>query len=194
MWIARAPGAFAAWCTRPPIVVVERLFYLFKAVQAAVFLIWCWVFGEGSLWPTNRNLPVLVIAVGMILIGQVLSTAVFVRLGRVGVFYGDRFGHEVPWCRAFPFTLLAHPQYAGALMTIWGVFAIMRFPHDDWSVVPLLETVFYTAGTWWETRRGSAKRDDERLRAVHGHFDRPRVHGTDLGEPWPRLERRLVDE
>jgi methylene-fatty-acyl-phospholipid synthase len=157
--IARAPGAFRAWCARPPlarlggpVAVVERLFYLFKLLQAVVVVGWCFLAGDGSLWPTARDPWVLGAAGAAILAGQVLTTAVFWRLGRVGVFYGDRFGHEVARCEAFPFSLLAHPQYVGAVLTIWGVFAIARFPGDDWFLIPALETAYYAVGTWLEGR------------------------------------------
>jgi len=53
-------------------------------------------------------------------------------------------------CRAFPFSLLSHPQYVGTVLTIWGAFLLLRFPHDDWYALPVLETIYYTAGAWFE--------------------------------------------
>jgi hypothetical protein len=53
----------------------------------------------------------------------------------------------------FPFSLLAHPQYVGTLLTIWGGFTLVRFPRDDWWALPLLETVYYLGGMWLETPR-----------------------------------------
>src|SRR5262245_34427204 len=74
-----------------------------------------------------------ILGLGLALIagGQTLNLSVFYRLGKVGVFYGDRFGHQVPWCQGVPFSLFKHPQYAGTL-PIWGFFLVVRFPHDDW--------------------------------------------------------------
>jgi phosphatidyl-N-methylethanolamine N-methyltransferase len=66
------------------------------------------------------------------------------------VFYGDKFGYEVCWCRKFPFSLLKHPQYVGALLSIWGFFLAMRFPHEDWYILPALETVYYSLGAYFE--------------------------------------------
>ena len=60
----------------------------------------------------------------MVVVGQALNFGVFYRLGAIGVFFGDRLGHEVPWCRAFPFSWIAHPQYAGTVLTIWGLFLV----------------------------------------------------------------------
>jgi methylene-fatty-acyl-phospholipid synthase len=157
VWIARAPGSFRAWCALPavaglgePVVIVRRLFYAFKVLQALVFLGWCVLHGDGSLMPTARDPAVLGLAAAAIAAGQVLNWSVFYRLGWVGAFFGDRLGHEVRWCREFPFSLLSHPQYVGTVLTIWGFFAIMRFPHDDWYVLPLLETGYYLLGGYLE--------------------------------------------
>ena len=159
VWIARSPKAFGAWCARPvvarlgePVAVVRGLFCAFKALQAAVFLGWCYVHGHGSLAPTARDPIVLGVAGAAIIAGQLLNWSVFYRLGRVGAFFGDRLGYDVPWCREFPFSLLSHPQYVGTVLTIWGFFALMRFPRDDWYVLPILETVYYLAGGYLEER------------------------------------------
>jgi phosphatidyl-N-methylethanolamine N-methyltransferase len=153
VWIARAPDEFRAWCKRPaiarlgePVVVVRALFYAFKVLQLAVFLGWCWLHGGGSLAPTARDGTVLGLAAAAIVAGQTLNWSVFYRLGWVGAFFGDRLGHAVPWCREFPFSLLAHPQYVGTVLSIWGFFAIMRSPQADWYVLPVIETIYYFAG------------------------------------------------
>jgi methylene-fatty-acyl-phospholipid synthase len=75
---------------------------------------------------------------------------VFRRLGEVGVFYGNRFGYDVPWSEQFPFSVLKHPQYVGATLSIWGFFLMMRFPHNDWLMLPSLETVYYILGSYFE--------------------------------------------
>jgi methylene-fatty-acyl-phospholipid synthase len=155
VWISRAPGSFRRWCGRPviaglgsPIAIVRMLFVIFKLVQGAVFLGWCVALGGGL----PGVAPGLAASVGggLILLGQGLSTLVFYRLGRVGTFFGDRLGYDVPWCRDFPFSVLAHPQYVGAVLTIWGVFLLARFPHEDWVLLPILETILYIAGTQLE--------------------------------------------
>jgi hypothetical protein len=157
LWIWRAPAAFQAWCRRPaliwigePVDVLRFLFFFFKILQFAVFVGWCYFFGNGSLSPLNGNLWSLGLGAALMVAGQTLNLSVFYRLGKVGVFYGDKFGYEVPWCRAFPFSLFKHPQYAGALLSIWGFFLVMRFPHDDWYIVPALESVYYSLGAYFE--------------------------------------------
>src|SRR5262245_28937121 len=155
VWIARAPARFMAWCGRPaiarlgePVAIVEKLFYAFKVLQAAVFVAWCWLHADGA--PVAPSALVTVLAGAAIVVGQILNLTVFYRLGRMAVFFGDRLGYDVPWCRAFPFSLVDHPQYIGAVLTIWGFFLFARFPHGDWYLLPALETVYYVIGALLE--------------------------------------------
>jgi methylene-fatty-acyl-phospholipid synthase len=155
-WVWHRPKAFAELCARAPFAALQSpvdalhyLFWGFKVLQVFLFLAWCWFWGDGSLWPDT---PGLMTVVGLALIGsgQVLNLGVFHRLGKNGVFYGNRFGYAVPWCSRFPFSVLRHPQYVGTVLSIWGFFLMMRFPHRDWAMLPLLETAYYAAGGYVE--------------------------------------------
>lgn len=166
VWIARTPEAFRRWCAHPlvaglgePVVIVRELFYGFKAVQLAVFVGWCYLHGEGSLAPADHDVAVLG-GGALILAGQALNVSVFYRLGAAGVFYGDRLGYEVPWCRDFPFSVLSHPQYVGTVLSIWGFFLALRFPSDDWILLPALETVYYAVGTHLEEAPSRQRREE----------------------------------
>jgi methylene-fatty-acyl-phospholipid synthase len=106
--------------------------------------------GNGSLWPASGNPLPVAIGLFLIAIGQVFNIGVFYRLGSNGVFYGNRFGFEITWNSAFPFSLLKHPQYVGAVLSIWGFFIAMRFPRSDWYVLPCLETSYYFLGAYFE--------------------------------------------
>jgi methylene-fatty-acyl-phospholipid synthase len=157
VWYAcvwRAPDAFKAWCARSalgePVDVMRLSFFGFKILQCSVFLAWCLIHGDGSLLPLGGNALSLAAGTGLVVAGQILNVSVFYRLGKVGVFYGNKLGYRVPWCRKFPFSCLRHPQYVGALLAIWGLFLIMRFPHDDWYLLPALETVYYTLSAYAE--------------------------------------------
>jgi len=72
------------------------------------------------------------------------------------LFFGDRLGYEAPWCSAFPFSVLPHPQYLGAVVAIWAFFAVMRYPHPDWYLLPVVETMYYVAGATLEERAQGA--------------------------------------
>ena len=156
-WIWRHPESFHAFCNHPaaallgePIEALEKLFYGFKCIQLSVFFGWCIYFGD-TLVPLPSDNAIAVAAGSLlILIGQTLNFGVFYRLGRVGVFYGNKFGYQVPWCDGFPFSMFKHPQYIGTLISIWGFFLAIRFPHSDWIVLPMLQTAYYTLGAYVE--------------------------------------------
>jgi phosphatidyl-N-methylethanolamine N-methyltransferase len=148
----RFQDAVSGWMgpAAEPVAALANLFTLFKVIQATVFLGWCLHFGGGRLLPADAAPAVLATGVALIVVGQVLNAAVFVRLGVTGVFYGNRFGHAVRWRYGFPFSWLRHPQYVGTVATIWGIFLALRFPHADWIVLPILETAYYVIGAFLE--------------------------------------------
>jgi phosphatidyl-N-methylethanolamine N-methyltransferase len=158
--IARRPDLFLALYARfdpkrtsSAVTVVERLFFAFKGLQFGLFIAWCYVHGGRFPFPAPHGPFVTALSWALAAAGQVLVVSTFYRLGRTGVFFGDQLGYAVPRCRTFPFSLLAHPQYVGTLLTIWGGFMLVRFPHDDWWALPLVETVYYLGGMWLETPR-----------------------------------------
>jgi hypothetical protein len=157
VWVWRSPESFRAFCDRPvvasfgePVAVLQKLFYCFKGIQFAVFFGWCYFHGPGSPWLLNESGLSLALGGALLIAGQMLNFSVFRRLGKIGVFYGNKFGYEIPWCREFPFSLLKHPQYVGTVLSIWGFFVAMRFPSDDWYLLPTLETVYYVWGAYCE--------------------------------------------
>lgn len=122
------------------------MFYVFKAIQVGVLLGWCIWFGASWIpWPTAPA-AAIVVGVFLVAIGQVLNFSVMWRLGSAGVFYGNRFGRDVAWQTGFPFSFVAHPQYLGALLSVWGFMLAMRYPNADWLVLPLVSTVYYGLG------------------------------------------------
>lgn len=166
------PQAFAAWSGRrgyaDPVDALETLFVAFKALQLAVFVGWCMIHGTGLRWPTGAGPGVLLAGTAAIAIGQYLNASVFRRLGRAGVFYGNRFGQPVPWCTAFPFSVLRHPQYVGTVLSIWGFFLLAAYPEPHWFALPALETLYYAAGALLEHERAPA-RPDTREAACESH-------------------------
>ena len=156
-WVWHHPDSFRRFCSKPPLVtfgepvnVLRNFFFCFKTLQLVVFFGWCYLYGGGTIIPPDEDEPWFVAGGILILIGQILNAGVFLRLGKIGVFYGNRLGYQVPWCRSFPFSLMPHPQYVGAILSIWGFFMTTRFPYDDWFILPLLQTAQYTAGAYLE--------------------------------------------
>jgi len=152
-----APERFEKLCSRWPlnrfkstVDALQALFYLFKTVQLGVFVGWCTLFsGQFPPLPTAGT-AAAVVGVVLILTGQTLNATVFWRLGKTGVFYGNKLGHDLPWIEGLPFSLVPHPQYVGTAVSIWGFFLIMRFPNADWLALPLLQTIYYTMGARME--------------------------------------------
>lgn len=149
----RHPAPFRAYCEQRlgswwggPVDVLQKSFYFFKVVQVTVFLFWCAYFGHGWLPLPTAGLPAAVAGGLLIAAGMVLNLCVFYRLGKTGVFYGNKLGYHIPWKQGFPFSPFRHPQYVGAVLSIWGFFLIMRYPHPDWIALPIVETALYTIG------------------------------------------------
>jgi len=153
-WVWNHPNRFAAAVRRwaqlssgDPVFALRRMFFGFKAIQITVLVGWCMLFG-GSLLPLpTAPTTALVGGVVLLLLGQVLNLSVMWRLGNEGVFYGNRFGRPIEWQTGFPFSLLPHPQYLGALLSVWGFMLIMRYPNPDWIALPLISTAWYAWGT-----------------------------------------------
>ena len=108
VWIWRAPEQFRTLCGHPaparmmPLTVLRLLFLGFKVLQlAAVFVGWCLVHGGGSLWHLDGGAHSFALGAILIAAGQLLNSGVFYRLGQVGVFYGNRFGYQIPWWTMF---------------------------------------------------------------------------------------------
>lgn len=157
VWIWHRPERFRAavraWggASFDPIDALEWMFRGFKLIQLAVFLGWAlWFDGGRLVLHGTQPIPCLV-AVLLGTLGQALNLGVFLRIGRAGVFYGVRFGHAVPWCTKFPFSVVDHPQYIGTVLSIWGFFLLLRFPEPDWFVLPLLESFYYALGAHFES-------------------------------------------
>jgi methylene-fatty-acyl-phospholipid synthase len=156
--IWRAPDAFARACRAifpdgvDPVNVLAGLFVSFKLLQFAVFGAWCLFHGDG-LRPASTAAGVTGAGIALLALGQVLNFSVFARLGRAGVFYGNRLGRHIEWREGFPFSWFRHPQYLGTVMSIWGFFVLMRYPAPDWMALPLLETLYYIVGAYCEENR-----------------------------------------
>jgi methylene-fatty-acyl-phospholipid synthase len=155
VWAWRYPESFGRFCSLRvvsglggPVAVLQRLFVWFKVIQVGVFI--GWFLSYGSLWPLVPSGVFRPAGIALIVVGQILNLTVFHRLGKVGVFYGSRFGYHIPWCTAFPFSLFRHPQYVGVLCSVWGLFLAVSFPRYGWFVLPSVESVYYVLGAWLE--------------------------------------------
>jgi methylene-fatty-acyl-phospholipid synthase len=150
---------------RDGVTALERAFYAFKVVQVAVCAGWCLWYSRGEPLAMSSSDEAILLGGLLIVAGQTLNFLAAWRLGRIGMFYGVRFGHRVARCDKFPYSVLAHPQYFGTVTTIWGVFLALRFPHPDWVVLPFLESVYYLVASYLESDRVFAPRRASERRA-----------------------------
>lgn len=87
-----------------------------------------------------------VLGTALVVLGQILNVGAYTAIGKVGIYYGFKLGHTVPWCTSFPFNFVPHPQYMGACTTVWGIFLLAASPaHWDAGLfwVGLIWNAFY---------------------------------------------------
>ncbi len=71
-----------------------------------------------------------------------MNVAAIQAIGKVGIYYGFKLGHSVPWFTGFPFNLVPHPQYVGSVMTVWGTLLLMGTPVHWAAGMQLIGTVW----------------------------------------------------
>lgn len=89
------------------------------------------------------RLPQWLLALALFGYGQSLNAGIFKAIGHVGVYYGFKLGHQVPWVTGWPFDTVQHPQYVGSVMSIAALAVLL------WGQVPtgglVVLAVFWTA-------------------------------------------------
>ena len=120
----------------------------FKLIQLYVFATWYYMH-YGASAPSTISAPQMALAALVLGFGQLLNVMVWYKIGIVGVCYGCKFGRNVPWCTDFPYSHFAHPQYLGAILTVWGMFILSWNDCSDWWVLPVVETVLYASSMYY---------------------------------------------
>lgn len=73
--------------------------------------------------------PLYVIpALVFVVFGQHLNARVYELLGQDGVYYGYRFGKNIPWRTEWPYSHVRDPQYLGASCTLIGGLLLVSTP------------------------------------------------------------------
>eukprot|EP00946_MAST-07B_sp_MAST-7B-sp1_P001975 g1975.t1 len=113
----------------PVDLIVRTMFYPSKVLQIGSML-WFYL----SVAPPIASLSdismyTFLCAFQLIVCGQILNIGIYNAIGKVGVYYGFKFGIHVPWCTGFPFNVCtSHPQYLGASMTSLGSIILLSTP------------------------------------------------------------------
>lgn len=148
----------------PPYKVFARAAHAIKLFQLASLLAYLHAIGfisrpEFALREilAALNPYKLLLALELIAFGQLLNAAVYARIGESGVYYGVRLeGPRVPWCHSFPFDLLSHAQYTGAVLTEWGLLALLTTEYTTTYAFPQVTALtvfcFYAFSSYAEER------------------------------------------
>lgn len=115
---------FAYDCRVTPVTLMSSLSYIQKIFQF-LFIIY-YSFTNDTLIPYFENLNILNIL--LIGIGQTLNLSVYYKLGTKGVYYGNKFGLELPYITTFPYNIgIKNPQYVGCILTLCGLYPLISF-------------------------------------------------------------------
>ena len=116
-----------------------------KALQT--YTVYCACFPGSSLLSLDfaalskhvSNLPPVAWAffITWFVVGQALNLGIYNAIGKVGVYYGFKMGHHVPWATGFPFSVVTrHPQYIGAY------FSFFSFLPSLWTTAGMSNGLF----------------------------------------------------
>lgn len=130
------------------------------ATYLKVFQAACWIFWYVRVGPfmalSEISLVNVILAIALLCGGQALNVGVYKTIGRDGVYYGNKLGGKLgPWVTGFPFNVVPHPQYSGAVMSIWGVFLLtcMDPAHFLRGIVIMTAwTLFYAMSAFIESK------------------------------------------
>lgn len=124
-----------------PIEVFATLEVVAKLVQLVSLLLYLGANGCALAWSSLTSAPLWcwLVMVAYVALGQALNFTTYAAIGKVGVYYGFKFGQSVPWCYGFPFnTGLRHPQYLGVVFTLWGGLLMLLSEELAIAGIPLM--------------------------------------------------------
>lgn len=82
-----------------------------NVLQIGSIVLWAVPSGRftGSSLYENITALRLVLGIAMWGVGLVFKTTIFKAIGKRGVYYGSKFGHQIPWVDGFPFSVTGAP-------------------------------------------------------------------------------------
>ncbi|GMH03596.1 hypothetical protein Nepgr_005435 [Nepenthes gracilis] len=119
-WLWTYPQTWVDLCgkRRDPSAVMAYVSYFLKLVQIISF------FSVSSLsWPPPLFFWPLII------VGQFLNFRVYQLIGEPGVYYGVRFGKNIPWVTEFPYGYIKDPQYVGSILSLLAFVSWIPFQY-----------------------------------------------------------------
>ena len=101
--------------------VIYKFFKINKCFQGGGFAL-LYFLAAPAIRPGEISLFQWVVGANLVALGQALNVGIYRSIGKVGVYYGYKYGMSVPWCTGFPFNVCcAHPQYLGSALTAYGL-------------------------------------------------------------------------
>ena len=96
-------------------------------VQFVAVGLWLACHMRAGLCPDLRTLGLAqwLAALALFGYGQSLNAGIFQAIGHIGVYYGFKLGHTVPWAQGWPFDTISHPQYVGSVLSVWALVALL---------------------------------------------------------------------
>ena len=133
--------------SNPVDVIVRAMFYPSKVLQCGSMLWFYLSTAPAVSSPFDVSAYAYLCALQLIICGQILNAGIYRAIGKAGVYYGFKYGFQVPWCTGFPFNVCtAHPQYLGATMTSFGMVILLSTPAhyaNGTMGVAVLQAVLY---------------------------------------------------
>jgi len=113
-----------------PFKLMSNVAYIQKILQ--ILFIYSYSINNNTIIPYLENLNVGNIM--LIGIGQTLNLSVYYKLGIRGVYYGNKFGLELPYITTFPYNIrINNPQYIGCILTLCGLYPLISFEYLIYS-------------------------------------------------------------
>lgn len=105
--------------------VIYKFFMINKCFQGGGFAL-LYFFSAPTIRLDEITLFQWIVGTNLIALGQSLNIGIYQSIGKVGVYYGYKYGMTVPWCTGFPFNVCcAHPQYLGSTLTAYGMVLLL---------------------------------------------------------------------
>lgn len=140
------PSVWRRWFGNQSVVVFDSIAWVLKVIQFGMTVVW-WSHARAPQPAIDLGqLSALNVIAGLAVVGagQTLNIGIFRAIGHVGVYYGFKLGHKVPWVDGFPFNVVSHPQYVGAVLSVWGlVLALWQQRPDGTLLVAAYWTLLY---------------------------------------------------
>lgn len=128
-WKVAHSEPMKAVADNPVDIIVRTMFYPSKVLQCGSML-WFYLAKAPPVTSVfDISAYAYLCAIQLIACGQILNAGIYRAIGKAGVYYGFKYGIDVPWCNSFPFNVCtAHPQYLGATMTSFGAVILLSTP------------------------------------------------------------------